>query len=1182
VTLSIRARLTLFYTAVLSLVLVAAAVAAHHAYARSRLLRIDAELARVAAQVARVVSADLEEGLPPAEAAHDALEDFETAGRALAVFDGAGVPLSGAWDGLPPPRSGARAGPLSVATPRGAFRIGFTSDRDQPARYHVGVAEPLLPLSQELSGLRNALAGSVLLALLLASAGGWWIARAALLPVSQMAEQARGIDERTPGYRLTVRNTGDELGRLARAFNELLERLESALGQQRQFMADASHELRTPVSVARTAIEVTLARDTRPEAEYRDCLAVVREQMRRLSRLVEAMFTLARADVAGLALEPRGLYLDELIEDCLKEARLLAEPSGVALHFEGASDVEATGDETRLRQMLMNLLQNAVRHSPEGGRVRVELAVEAGSALIKVEDEGEGIPEADRERVFQRFVRLDPSRHGDGAGLGLPIARAIAEAHGGQLVLEPGTGLGSRFLIRLPRVPRPPRPRPALVPVLLAGALSAPAVTAPAADAADDARPRLLAGALPPLLQLDGALDEPAWAAAESASDLVMVEPREGGPPTGRTVFKVLANSRALVFGIRCLDPDPGGIVSFTKERDGDFENEDHVVILLDPFQDGRSGYVFAVNPGAARLDALVEPGGEDIDTNWDGEWEAATRRDGEGWSAEIRIPINTLSFKQGRDEWGMNVQRRVQRLQETARWASARQDYTVFQSSRAGLLAGLPAFELGLGLGVRPSLVSGFQNPAPGVATDGTLQPSLDVTKRLGSNALVSLSVNTDFAETEVDTRQTNLTRFPLFFPEKRTFFLESADIFSFGIGIGEEALVPFFSRRIGLVSGREVPILSGLKASGRAGETSFGGLLVRTRDEPGLAPATTMGVVRLKQNLFEESRAGVLASFGDPLGRAGSWQLGADFVYQTSRFRGDKNFIAGVWGLAAGRDDLDSSGERTAFGFKVDYPNDLWDCFAIYRRIGDRFDPSLGFVPRPGSNTYFGGCTFAPRPSGSFIRQMFHRLYANVTTDLRGRWESYEVPIAPLSWRLESGDRAGFEIELAGERLVEPFEISDGLELRAAPYHWRRYQLEVESAAKRKLAVDARFEFGSFYTGRLQQLEVEAIWTPSPLVTLIAEAEHDRGRLAEGSFDVTLVGTKIRLNLSPNLQLNSFLQYDTDDDSFGTNTRLRWTFHPRGDLFVIYNHNLRSLDDRWHRESNGLLVKMQYTFRR
>jgi len=695
-------------------------------------------------------------------------------------------------------------------------------------------------------------------------------------------------------------------------------------------------------------------------------------------------------------------------------------------------------------------------------------------------------------------------------------------------------------------------------------------------------RPSLRAGALGAVSRIDGVLDEPEWAQAPASTELVMVEPRQGDRAHGRGIVRVLAGPKALVFGIRCEDPEPAGIVSFTKERDGDFEFEDHVVVVLDPFQDGRSGYVFAVNPGGARFDALVEPGGEGVDSNWDGEWEAATARDAGGWTAEIRIPIATLRFKRDLREWSLNVQRRVQRLQETDRWASPRQDYSVFQTSQAGLLTGLPRFDLGLGLGVRPALVGGFQNPAPDAATDGTLEPSLDVTQRLGTNALASLTLNTDFAETEVDARQTNLTRFPLFFPEKRTFFLDAADIFSFGIGLGGESLLPFFSRRIGLVLGQEVPILAGLKATGRVGAMNFGGLVVRTREEMGLAPAATLGVARLQRNVLAESRVGILATAGDPLGRSGSFELGADFTYQTSHLRGDKNFIAGLWGLVTQRDDLRGFDDRTAYGFKIDYPNDLWDCYVLHHHVGDGFDPSLGFVPRRGINSYQAGCTWAPRPKGRFVRQMFHQLYPSLTTDLGGRWESYEVFMAPVNWRLESGDRVELTLVPTGERLDQPFEIVEGVVISTGAYDWMRYRVEVEAAAKRKLSGQAAWWFGGFYTGTLHQVLLEASWTPSPIVTFQVEGERNIGRLAQGDFELTLVGTRVRLNLSPNLQLHSFLQYDTDSRAFGTNTRLRWTFDPRGDLFVIYNHNLREIQDRWRRDANELLVKLQYTFRR
>ena len=494
----------------------------------------------------------------------------------------------------------------------------------------------------------------------------------------------------------------------------------------------------------------------------------------------------------------------------------------------------------------------------------------------------------------------------------------------------------------------------------------------------------LTVGTLPPgAIHLDGAVTESAWFAADSIGALTMTEPVEGGTTVGRTVIRVLANRREVVVSIVAYDPDPAALVSFSKHRDPSLQSEDHVLMVFDTFRDGRSGYTFAVNPTGARYDALVAGQGERQSADWDGIWDAATLVTAFGWSAEIRIPVTTLSFDPSLSEWGFNIQRQVQRLQEVGRWASPRRDYQVTQTARAGRLRGLPEFDLGIGISVRPSLIAKAGVPAPGASSEESVEPSLDVTQRLGSNMLASLTVNTDFAETEVDTRQTNLTRFPLFFPEKRTFFLEGSDIFRFGFGLGS-SLLPFHSRRIGLVSGRPVPINAGAKLTGRVGDANVGGLVVRTGYEGG-TPATTMGVVRWQQNILEESSVGFLATAGDPRGRTGSWTGGVDFTYRTTSFLGDKNFVAGLWGLAADRDDV-VSGNKTAFGVSVDYPNDLWDIFGSYTRIGESFDPSLGFVPRPGTQEYQLFFMYMPRPDLSWMRMWRLQLIPMLVTDLEG----------------------------------------------------------------------------------------------------------------------------------------------------------------------------------------------------
>jgi len=715
---------------------------------------------------------------------------------------------------------------------------------------------------------------------------------------------------------------------------------------------------------------------------------------------------------------------------------------------------------------------------------------------------------------------------------------------------------------------------PALL-VLLISIIHAPPARA---QATGDPKPELRAGALTSDIRIDGRLDEAAWVQADAITSLTMTEPHEGATPSMATRVRVLASRRHLVIGIECDDPDPAGIVSFSKKRDPDLEGEDYVGIVIDTFLDGRSGYVFAVNPEGARFDGLVEPGGEHISESWDGIWEAATARTPAGWSIEFRIPLTTVSFKSGLDTWHFNVERRIERLQETDRWAGARRDWEISQVSRAGLLTGLPDFDLGLGLTVRPAVSAGGGIPEPDVDAEGDVQPSLDVWQKVGPNLQASLTVNTDFAETEVDTRRTNLTRFPLFFPEKRAFFLEGSDIFSFGLNLGQD-VIPFFSRRIGLVSGREVPIVAGGKLNGRVDQTNAGALVTRTGDEEDVAPAATMGVARVKQNIWGESWIGAIATVGDPLGRAGAWTAGVDFTYATSKFRGDQNLLAGVWGLATGREDLGN--DAGAWGGVVDYPNDRWDVVFSYKRIGRDFDPSLGFVPRRAIHRYSFGVNFAPRPN-TWVRQTFYEFRPTIVTDLAGRWESYRVQVTPINWRLESGDDVEVGVTPTGERLVEPFEVSDGIVIAPGTYEWRRYEIQLSTASKRRLGAEVSWATGGFYDGELDTIELGGRWSPSALFTLQLSFERNIGRTAGGDFTEDVLGTRLELNLSPDLTLSSDIQYDNESESVGTNTRLRWTFRPEADVFVIYNHNVGDLEDRWRLDSNQLLVKMQYAWRR
>ncbi len=696
-------------------------------------------------------------------------------------------------------------------------------------------------------------------------------------------------------------------------------------------------------------------------------------------------------------------------------------------------------------------------------------------------------------------------------------------------------------------------------------------------------RPSFKAGKLTEDINIDGVLDDPDWTNTPVLSSFLTTEPVEKGKPSFPTNVRVIASEKFVIIGVDCKDSSPVGIIRFSKMRDANIDSEDHIRIVIDPFLDGQSGYIFAVNANAARYDALVSNRGESENEDWDAIWEAQTSINDDGWSAEIKIPIQSISFKKGLTEWGFNIERRIQRNQETIRWANVQRDQWFIQTSRAGLLTNLPQFNYGLGLNIRPSLVGKWNKAGEGEQTKFSFEPSLDVSQRISPNVQATVTVNTDFAETEVDTRQTNLTRFPLFFPEKRTFFLEGSDIFEFGFGTGSRIALPFFSRRIGLFGSSEVPILAGVKLNGRLGKTAFGALGTRTKsfnDDGTSYDPTNMGVVRLRQNVLKESSVGIIGSFGDPLSRSGSWMSGVDFTYQTTRFNGDKNFIAGAWALYTDREDLQD--DRSAFGFKIDYPNDKWDVALTYARIGKEFNPSLGFVPRKGVHHVRLGGTFAPRPEWKWVRQMFHQLYTTYIKGIDGEWQSYSVFTAPLNWRLESGDRIELNARPVGENILEDFEIADGVTIPKGKYHFMRYRVEVEAAAKRRLSGQASYWFGSFYDGTLNEIELELNWNPSSLLAFEFNGVKNIADLPWGDFDQTLVGTRIRFNVTSDLQLNSYLQYDTDSKVFGINARIHWIFSPLGDAFLVFNHNTQNnIHDRWELQNQQILFKVRYNFR-
>lgn len=711
------------------------------------------------------------------------------------------------------------------------------------------------------------------------------------------------------------------------------------------------------------------------------------------------------------------------------------------------------------------------------------------------------------------------------------------------------------------------------------------AVVAVVATTAAAAERAVTTGVTESTIRLDGFLDEPAWTDAGRITGLTQQDPHPGEPTPFLTEVRILVDDRNLYFGIVCHDPEPDRVAIHTMNRDGDMGGDDTVALVLDPVADGRRGYLFRVNAAGARLDGLVW-GAESMSTDWDGIWDAAAHRTSEGWSVEIRIPAQTLRFKWGRDRWGFNVERYVARAQTTLRWSGITLDAAFIDLQRAGELVGVAGLRQGRGVSFAPyGLVRADKDHDLDVSTvEGELGG--DLAWNVTGDLTGYLTVNPDFAETEVDTRQVNLTRFPLFFPEKRAFFLEGSDIFEFGTGLGND-FIPFFSRRIGLYRGERVPLLGGAKVIGRTGPWRIAALAVAA-DETATTERTNLFSGRVTYDIDEHLTVGVIATDGDPEGVRDNSLGGIDVLWRTSTFRGDKNLSIGGW-TAVSRGDI-PDGRSSGWGFKLDYPNDLWDVYALVKDFGEGLDPALGFLPRPGTRWYQAGGQFMPRPRGgafSWVRQFFFRVHPRYIEDADGRAESWRVHVSPFFFVAQTGDRAGVVVEPTYERLDKAFEITDGVVIPPGKYEFTRFEIEAESSSHRPWRVGVEVELGDFYTGSLVTTEgFVAYTTPSGHLQLELNGEHNAGDLPEGDFDLTLWQLKATFAFTPDVILSSYIQYDSESRDVGANTRFRWTIEPGNDLFIVWNRGWRRPlhSDAWHSlhpVSDQLVVKLRWTFR-
>ncbi len=734
-------------------------------------------------------------------------------------------------------------------------------------------------------------------------------------------------------------------------------------------------------------------------------------------------------------------------------------------------------------------------------------------------------------------------------------------------------------------VPSVPMPRQLWTAIL---SLILTAISGLSNEREPEGKPSIRAQRIDEALIVDGKLDDAAWQTADPITKLYQYEPRAGDRLTEDTQIRFLFNDRTFYIGVWCQDRDPDGIIARAMERDFFIPSDDYFYFFLGTFHDQRNGYVFAVNPNGARYDALVSQG-TDVNSQWDGVWQVKTARDDQGWSAEVAIPLNSLSFDPNGDTWGFNISRNIRRKSERGRWTGARPELRTGHAAEAGDLLGLTDLKQGLGIEFSPFVTGRYHKS--GGDTDWLGDMGADLRYRITPNLSGTLSYNTDFAETEVDDRQINLTRFPLFFPEKRGFFLEDSGIYNFG-GLASSRrgrtglrnlILPYFTRRIGLSDdGDIIPITVAGKLAGRIGDYELGITHAMLEGRRGLGTQqVTSG--RILRHFGEQSSLGLLATVGDPNSEDGdSTLIGADYRFRTSDLFGDKVLESDVFALGTWGDDPDlGKTSDHAYGLSVAYPNEPLYLAFKYAEIGENFEPALGFVRRQGVRAYASTISLVTRPQDGWFREIRSTLSAEVFTDLDNSLDSGEFQFSFLEVEFHSADELEFEVEHNIDRPSEAFEIADGVFIPAGDYAWTEGSVSLTMARKRTVAMDVLLTAGEFYDGSRQRAGVEMDYLPNKYLSIGLDYFINRIDLPGGDFDTHLASARMAWKFTPDLTWSHLVQYDSISETMGFQSLLRWEYLPGSELFAVVNQAYAHEDRGFRTTDEEFAVKLGANFR-
>jgi Domain of unknown function (DUF5916) len=674
-------------------------------------------------------------------------------------------------------------------------------------------------------------------------------------------------------------------------------------------------------------------------------------------------------------------------------------------------------------------------------------------------------------------------------------------------------------------------------------------------------------------ITLDGVLDEDVWQRARPASDFIQQDPDLGQPATERTEVRIAFDRQRLYLGVICYDSEPDKLLGFQLRRDENLGSDDRFQWTMDTFLNGRDGYFFEMNPSGLMADALLTAGGGQ-NREWDGIWNAKVRRSDIGWTIEIEISFQTLNFDPNASAWGINFQRTVRRKNEESLWTGYARNQGLRRMSNAGLLEGIREVSQGHGIDIKPYVTG---SASSGLALSHTVYKgnfggdlSYTPTPRLRA----SLTLNTDFAQTEVDQRQVNLGRFSLFFPERREFFLEGSGYFDFrsnggGRGGGGPRLRPYFSRQIGLnpEDGSPQPIVYGARLAGQIGKQDVGILQVRTGDTQvvdsggNLVPVSSedFTVVRIKRRVLSQSFIGGLLTRRSP--RQGGQTLntvGLDMLLDTRNFRGSQNLRLDGFLMGASK-RAGTTGGNLAYGLNLSYPNDPWSASFDFQEVQENFDAAVGDVQRADYRRYAPNLTWSPRPRDSrWVRNYSFGAEFDFLTDRANKVLNRDFTFKIFEAELHSQDRLTLEVKPQYER-IRPGESAriSGITLLGHEFTFTRYSIGINTASRRTISVSPSVEFGPFYSGQRQRYNLNLNVRVRPGLLLYNTFQYNKINLAEGRTQTRLFRISPEWQMSPFISLVNSIQYDSVSRVLGWQARFRWILEPGNDFYLVYTHN-------------------------